>query len=79
MGIRAMASLARVHYRKIIGDCQFYVIGDMSPAGQLEFFYQESGEVRWHPYSPAPEERDAALRLLHSQHSSGGESWPLLK
>jgi len=66
--------LSRFRYAKVVCNCLHYVIVDVSSDGSMEFWSQESGEVRWFPFDPAPEERAAAVSLWRSGPANGG--WP---
>ena len=68
----------RIHYRKIICGSLYFVIADLLPTGELDFWWQESGEMRWYPYEPGSEEKAAALRLLSDGGPGSGGHWPLL-
>jgi len=74
-----LPSSARVRYSKVVGACLVFVIVDIHPDGCAEFWSQESGEVRWFPFVPAPAERLAAFTLLGAQPGEGGGGWPLLR
>ena len=68
----------RVRYSKVERECLFFVIADFHPDGRVEFFSQESGEVRWFPFQPAAAERTAATALLRGKPRPGQSAWPLL-
>jgi hypothetical protein len=65
----------RIRYSKVERGALVFVIADVRPDGAAEFFSQEAGEVRWFPFVPAAEEREAALGLLRGKPAQG---WPLL-
>ena len=70
-------SLTRLHYSKVVADCLRYVVVDRSAEGALQFWSQESGDVRWYPFEPSEEERAAALALwCEGRENTPG--WPLL-
>ena len=52
-----------------------YLIAEKNAEGELEFWMQEPGEVRWYGYKPSEEERSAACGLLERGEING---WPLL-
>ena len=70
-------TLTRLRYSKVVADCLRYVVVDRSPEGELQFWSQEPGDVRWFPFEPQADEREAALALWRDggENSSG---WPLL-
>jgi hypothetical protein len=71
------SELSRFRYAKIVCNCLHYVIVEVSSDGDMEFWSQESGEVRWFPFIPAPEERAAAVSLWRS--GGGAVDWPRVR
>jgi len=67
---------ARYQYSTIGRTCLRFVIVDVSPDGQEDFWEQEAGEPCWHSYYPCAAERTAFHGLAAEKGTSGG--WPLL-
>jgi hypothetical protein len=66
----------RFHYSRTDGNCLHFVIVDIGPDGDEDWSEQESGELRWHPFRPAPEDRRLIQAWIEAGHQPSG--WPLL-
>jgi hypothetical protein len=69
----------RVQYTKIVDGRLCFVIVDRHPGAAAEFWEQETGEVRWYPFSPTAQERSAAMALFEAPPAVGGPRWPALR
>lgn len=67
----------RVRYSKVQQGYLVFVIVDIGPGDNAQFWCQESGEVRWYPFIPNLEERARALDLSRKPLPEKG--WPLLE
>jgi hypothetical protein len=50
-------------------------LAERDAAGAMEYWIQESGEVRWYPFVPTPAEETAVKRLFEKPPAGG---WPML-
>lgn len=71
-------ALKRVRYSKIEGGYLIFVIAEFAEDGTVEFWSQESGEVRWFRFTPKAEERTAVIALAAGSENRSG-AWPLLE
>ena len=66
----------RYRYSKVERSRLRLVIADFFADGREDFADQTAGEMRWHPFTPTPVERQAVrVRMLEANNPHG---WPLL-
>jgi hypothetical protein len=66
----------RLRYSRTNGNCLSFVIVDIEPDGHEDWAAQESGELRWYPFTPTREDRDFLQELIEAGPQPSG--WPLL-
>lgn len=67
--------MQRVQCSVMCDGVRCYVIAEKNAEGDLQFWMQEPGEVRWYGFQPSAGEKEAVNRLLAAQPTGG---WPLL-
>src|SRR5438876_398055 len=66
----------RFQYSRTDGESLKYVIVDVGPDGSEDWAEQESGELRWHPFTPTSPDRRMIQRWIEAGDQPSG--WPLL-
>ena len=65
------SNIRRAHYFRNAFGSHVQVIVELLPEGELGFWEQEVGEVRWFPFVPSQEELTFALSLMEAGHTPG--------